>query len=289
MHRTAGHAEVDSVVEEEVEVVAGEITVVKKDLKQKTVVEVKESTTPNQRRNHVDREVVTTEEDAVAEDAVVVEEADTGVAHDRVVKDLVMNHALMVMIITKEIATRAATEVAEEEATQEDALEGSEDVQDVLPLRVPVTKEVITAITIVAVISIQIINEETEMIVEAIAMNDEGIAGIVMVIVATVEIVVIAEIAVTAEIGVIEVIAEIVTEVSVVIAIEMIIVKVEDHEEEDTDATEKLLKEKMVRRAAQKTAEFEKSPIKWRKSRSKVETIIVNHLSRTSGERLNRV
>lgn len=288
MHRTAGHAEVDSVVEEEVEVVAGEITVVKKDLKQKTVVEVKESTTPNQRRNHVDREVVTTEEDAVAEDAVVVEEADTGVAHDRVVKDLVMNHALMVMIITKEIATRAATEVAEEEATQEDALEGSEDVQDVLPHRVPVTKEVITAITIVAVISIQIINEETEMIVEAIAMNDEGIAGIVMVIVATVEIVVI-EIVVIAEIGVIEVIAEIVTEVSVVIAIEMIIVKVEDHEEEDTDATEKLLKEKMVRRAAQKTAEFEKSPIKWRKSRSKVETIIVNHLSRTSGERLNRV
>lgn len=288
MHRTAGHAEVDSVVEEEVEVVAGEITVVKKDLKQKTVVEVKESTTPNQRRNHVDREVVTTEEDAVAEDAVVVEEADTGVAHDRVVKDLVMNHALMVMIITKEIAMRAATEVAEEEATQEDAPEGSEDVQDVLPHRVPVTKEVITAITIVAVISIQIINEETEMIVEAIAMSDEGIAGIVMVIVAIVEIVVI-EIVVIAEIGVIEVIAEIETEVSVVIAIEMIIVKVEDHEEEDTDATEKLLKEKMVRRAAQKTAEFEKSPIKWRKSRSKVETIIVNHLSRTSGERLNRV
>lgn len=288
MHRTAGHAEVDSVVEEEVEVVAGEITVVKKDLKQKTVVEVKESTTPNQKKNHADREVVTTEEDAVAEDAVVVEEADTGVAHDRVVKDLVMNHALMVMIITKEIAMRGATEVAEEEATQEDALEGSEDVQDVLPHRVPVTKEVITAITIAAVISIQIINEETEMIAEAIAMNDEGIAGIVMVIVATVEIVVI-ETVVIAEIGVIEVIAEIVTEVSVVIAIEMIIVKVEDHEEEDTDATEKLLKEKMVRRAAQKTAEFEKSPIKWRKSRSKVETIIVNHLSRTSGERLNRV
>jgi len=288
MHRTAGHAEVDSVVEEEVEVVAGEITVVKKDLKQKTVVEVKESTTPNQKKNHVDREVVTTEEDAVAEDAVVVEEADTGVAHDRVVKDLVMNHALMVMIITKEIAMRGATEVAEEEATQEDALEGSEDVQDVLPHRVPVTKEVITAITIVAVISIQIINVETEMIAEAIAMSDEGIAGIVMVIVATVEIVVI-ETVVIAEIGVIEVIAEIVTEVSVVIAIEMIIVKVEDHEEEDTDATEKLLKEKMVRRAAQKTAEFEKSPIKWRKSRSKVETIIVNHLSRTSGERLNRV
>lgn len=288
MHRTAGHAEVDSVVEEEVEVVAGEITVVKKDLKQKTVVEVKESTTPNQKKNHVDREVVTTEEDAVAEDAVVVEEADTGVAHDRVVKDLVMNRALMVMIITKEIAMRGATEVAEEEATQEDALEGSEDVQDVLPHRVPVTKEVITAIMIVAVISIQIINVETEMIAEAIAMSDEGIAGIVMVIVATVEIVVI-ETVVIAEIGVIAVIAEIVTEVIEVIAIEMIIVKVEDHEEEDTDATEKLRKEKMVRRAAQKTAEFEKSPIKWRKSRSKVETIIVNHLSRTSGERLNRV
>lgn len=282
MHRTAGHAEVDSVVEEEVEVVAGEITAVKKDLKQKTVVEVKESTTPNRRKNHVDREVVTTEEDAVAEDAVVVEEAVTDVAHDRVVKGLVMNHALMVMIIMKEIATRGATEVAEEEVTQEDALGGSEDAQDVLPHRVPVTKEVITAIMIVAVISIQIINVETEMIAEAIAMNDEGI---VMVIVEIVEIGVI-EIAV---IAVIAVIVEIVIEVSVVIAIEMIIVKVEEHEEEDTDATEKLLKEKMVRRAAQKTAEFEKSPIKWRKSRSKVETNVVNHLSRTSGERRNRV
>jgi len=285
MHRTAGHAEVDSVVEEEVEVVAGEITAVKKDLKQKTVVEVKESTTPNRRKNHVDREVVTTEEDAVAEDAVVVEEAVTDVAHDRVVKGLVMNHALMVMIIMKEIATRGATEVAGEEVTQEDALGGSEDAQDVLPHRVPVTKEVITAIMIVAVISIQIINVETEMIAEAIAMNDEGI---VMVIVEIVEIDVI-EIALIAVIGVIAVIAEIVIEVSVVIAIEMIIVKVEEHEEEDTDATEKLLKEKMVRRAAQKTAEFEKSPIKWRKSRSKVETNVVNHLSRTSGERRNRV
>merc|ERR1719376_767011 len=120
------------------------------------------------------------------------------------------------------------------------------------------------------------------MIAEAIAMNDEGI---VMVIVEIVEIDVI-EIALIAVIGVI---AEIVIEVSVVIAIEMIIVKVEEHEEEDTDATEKLLKEKMVRRAAQKTAEFEKSPIKWRKSRSKVETNVVNHLSRTSGERRNRV
>jgi len=285
MHRTAGHAEVDSVVEEEVEVVAGEITAVKKDLKQKTVVEVKESTTPNRRKNHVDREVVTTEEDAVAEDAVVVEEAVTDVAHDRVVKGLVMNHALMVMIIMKEIATRGATEVAEEEVTQEDALGGSEDAQDVLPHRVPVTKEVITAIMIVAVISIQIINVETEMIAEAIAMNDEGI---VMVIVEIVEIGVI-EIAEIAVIAVIAVIVEIVIEVSVVIAIEMIIVKVEEHEEEDTDATEKLLKEKMVRRAAQKTAEFEKSPIKWRKSRSKVETNVVNHLSRTSGERRNRV
>lgn len=278
MHRTVGHAEADSVVAAEVEVVVDEIIAVKKGLKQRTVVEVKENTTPNLKRNHVDREVDITEEDEVAEDVEEVDEAVTDVGHDPVVRDLVTNHALMVMIIMKEIAMRGVTEVEEEEATQEDALEGSEDDQDVLPHRVQVTREVITAIMIVAVISIKIINVEIEMIDEVIATNDAAIAEIAMVTAGIVEIVV-KEIVAIAEIAEI-----VVTEVTVVTAIVMIIVKVEDQEEEDTDATVKPLKAKMVRQAAQRMAEFERSPIRWRKLRSRVETNMFDHVSRTSGE-----
>merc|ERR1719427_560386 len=126
------------------------------------------------------------------------------------------------MITMKETVTRAAMEEAEEGVTQEDVHEGSEDVPDVPPHKVPVTKEVTTAIMKAPVISIQIINEENETIV--VAIEEIGVIE---------ETGVIAETGVIEEIGVIAEIAEIAEIGKVIVA---------DHEEVDMVATVKLRK-----------------------------------------------
>jgi len=150
------------------------------------------------------------------------------------------------MITTRVTAKRAVVmEVAEvHEATQDDVQEDSEDVQDVHQPRVLETREVITVTTITI---------ETKM-VNATDVTTEGI-------------VVIAEIEATGATEEIGVTGEIAVIAKVVIAM------VADHAEGDMVATERQ-RAKRVTLAVPTTREFDKSPTKWTKSRSRLEHAI---------------
>lgn len=153
------------------------------------------------------------------------------------------------MITTRATAKRVVVMEAVEvlEATPDDVQEDSEDVQDVHQPRALETREVITVTTITI---------ETKM-VNATDVTTE-------------EIVVIAEIEVTEEIGEIEA-----TAVIVVIAVigKVVIAMVADHAEGDMVATERQ-RAKRVTLAVPTTREFDKSPTKWTKSRSRLEHAI---------------
>jgi len=278
MHPIVVPVEVDSVAEEEdgaVEVAV--ITVVRKAQRPKSAVVVKVSMIRNLKRNPGDREVATTEVAEVDEDAGEVDVVVIDVVQEQVAKVLATNLALMAMITMKETVTRDAMEEAEGGVTQGDVHEGSEDVPDVPPHKVPVTKEVTTAIMTATVISIQIINEENETIDVVIVVIGEIVVIEVIVIAAIAVIEAIEEIAETGvivetevieETGVIVVIAEIAEIVEIV---EIGKVMVVDHEEVDMVATEKLPKVRMVMQAVRKKVVYAKSPTKWKRSRSRVE------------------
>jgi len=284
MHPIVVPVEVDSVAEEEdgaVEVAV--ITVVRKAQRPKSAVVVKVSMIRNLKRNLADREVATTEVVEVDEDAGEVDVVVIDVVQEQVAKVLATNLALMAMITMKETVTRDAMEEAEGGVTQDDVHEGSEDVPDVPPHKVPVTKEVTTVIMTATVISIQIINEENETIDVVIVVIGEIVVIEVIVIAAIAVIEAIEEIAETGvivetevieETGVIVVIAEIAEIVEIVEIAEIVEigkVMVVDHEEVDMVATEKLRKVRMVMQAVRKKVVYAKSPTKWKRSRSRVE------------------
>jgi len=211
MHLTADLEEVDS------EVVAGDVVAVaattaawRRVRRLKIAVTEKVSTTQNQRRSHVVREVVTT---AVVEDADVGVEGGEVIAADQepAVKVLETSHALMEMIITRVIAMVKVIVVREVdvEATPADDHDDSADVHDALQHRVLETKEVGTVITTTAVIN-------TRMTVET--GKTRVVVVIVAIVVIAVVIVVIEEIVVIE----IEVNVEIVEIVGIVIAIGMV-------------------------------------------------------------------
>merc|ERR1719309_534779 len=122
------------------------------------------------------------------------------------------------MITMKETVTRDAMEEAEGGVTQDDVHEGSEDVPDVPPHKVPVTKEVTTVIMTATVISIQIINEENETIDVVIVVIGKIVVIEVIVIAAIAVIEAIDEIA---ETGVI-VETEVIEETGVIVETEVI-------------------------------------------------------------------
>jgi len=284
MHPIVVPVEVDSVAEEEdgaVEVAV--ITVVRKAQRPKSAVVVKVSMIRNLKRNPGDREVATTEVAEVDEDAGEVDVVVIDVVQEQVAKVLATNLALMAMITMKETVTRDAMEEAEGGVTQGDVHEGSEDVPDVPPHKVPVTKEVTTAIMTATVISIQIINEENETIVVVIVAIGEivVIEEIVVIVIAAIAVIeaieeiaetgVIVETEVIEETGVIAVIAVIVVIAEIAEIVEIGKVMVVDHEEVDMVATEKLPKVRMVMQAVRKKVVYAKSPTKWKRSRSRVE------------------
>jgi len=272
---------VDSVAEEEAGAVeVAVITVVRKAQRPKSAVVVKVSMIRNLKRNLADREVATTEVVEVDEDAGEVDVVVIDVVQEQVAKVLATNLALMAMITMKETVTRDAMEEVEGGVTQEDVHEGSEDVPDVPPHKVPVTKEVTTAIMTATVISIQIINEENETIVVVIVAIGEivVIEEIVVIVIAAIAVIeaieeiaetgVIVETEVIEETGVIAVIA-VIAEIAEIVEIGK--VTVVDHEEVDMVATEKLRKVRMVMQAVRKKVVYAKSPTKWKRSRSRVE------------------
>jgi len=278
MHPIVVLVGVDSVAEEEAGAVeVAVITVVRKAQKPKSAVVVKVSMIRNLKRNPADREVATTEVVEVDEDAGEVDVVVIDVVQEQAAKVLATNLALMAMITMKVTVTRDAMEEGEGGVTQEDVHEGSEDVPDVPPHKVPVTKEVTTAIMTATVISIQIINEENETIVVVIVaivviVETEEIVVIVIAAIAVIEAIeeiaetgVIVETEVIEETGVIAEIAEIVE------IVEIGKVMVVDHEEVDMVATEKLRKVRMVMQAVRKKVVYAKSPTKWKRSKSRVE------------------
>jgi len=275
MHPIVVLVGVDSVAEEEAGAVeVAVITVVRKAQKPKSAVVVKVSMIRNLKRNPADREVATTEVVEVDEDAGEVDVVVIDVVQEQAAKVLATNLALMAMITMKVTVTRDAMEEGEGGVTQEDVHEGSEDVPDVPPHKVPVTKEVTTAIMTATVISIQIINEENETIVVVIVAI-VAIGEIVVIVVIVV--IVIAAIAVIEETGVI-VETEVIEETGVIAEIAEIVeiveigkVMVVDHEEVDMVATEKLRKVRMVMQAVRKKVVYAKSPTKWKRSKSRVE------------------
>jgi len=284
MHPIVVLVGVDSVAEEEAGAVeVAVITVVRKAQKPKSAVVVKVSMIRNLKRNPADREVATTEVVEVDEDAGEVDVVVIDVVQEQAAKVLATNLALMAMITMKVTVTRDAMEEGEGGVTQEDVHEGSEDVPDVPPHKVPVTKEVTTAIMTATVISIQIINEENETIVVVIVaivviVETEEIVVIVIAAIAVIEAIeeiaetgVIVETEVIEETGVIAVIAVIVVIAEIAEIVEIGKVMVVDHEEVDMVATEKLRKVRMVMQAVRKKVVYAKSPTKWKRSKSRVE------------------
>jgi len=223
----------------------------------------KASMTLNQKRNHADRVVGTTEVAEVAEDEVEVDEVVIDVARERVAKGQEMNREPMVMITTKGIATRDVMEEVGAEVIQGDVHEDSEDAQGVLLHKVQETKEAVIVIMTVVVINIKKINEETETI-------DVVIGGTgVIVVIEVIEVIAVTVVTV----GIVTVvIATVVTVIVgiVVIGIGMVTVMVKDQEEVDMDVTESQ-KVRMVMPVARKKVAYAKSPTKWKKLRLRVE------------------
>jgi len=269
MHLTVALVEVGSVAEEEAVAVAVAVIIdVRKVQKPKIAVVVKVSMILNQRRNHVDRVVATTEVVEVAEDEEEVDVVVIDVAQERVAKDQEMNRGPMVMITTKGIVTRDVMEEEGEEVIQGDVHEDSEDAQGVLLHKVQETKEAVIVIMTVVVINIKKINEETE----TIGVATEVTVVIVVIVVTGVIVVIvgIVTVVIATVVTVIVVIATVVT-VIVVIGIGMVTVMVKDQEEVDMDVSERIQKVRTVMPVARKKVAYAKSPTKWKKLRLRVE------------------
>jgi len=290
MHLIVALDEVGSVAEEEaVAVVVAEITDVRKVQKRRIAVVEKASMTLNQKRNHADRVVGTTEVAEVAEDEVEVDEVVIDVARERVAKGQEMNREPMVMITTKGIATRDVMEEVGAEVIQGDVHEDSEDAQGVLLHKVQEMREAVIVIMTVVVINIKKINEETETIdvateVTVVIVVVGGTGMFVMIEVREA----IALIVVTVGIGNV-VIATVVTVGIVgivVIGIGMVTVMVKDQGEVDMDVSERIQKARMVMRVARKKVAYAKSPTKWKKLRSRVENQQPSACNRSKGRSL---
>jgi len=183
MHLTADLEEVDS------EAVAGDVVEVaattaawRRVRRLKIAVTEKASTTQNQRRSHVVREVVTTE---VVEDAGVGVEGEEVIVADQepAAKVLETSRVPMGMIITRVIAMVKVIVVREVdvEATPADDHDDSADVHDALQHRVLETKEVGTAITTTAVINTRMTDETGKTPAVVVTVGIVAIAVIVVI------------------------------------------------------------------------------------------------------------